>query len=65
MSDKNQPQTFDNPNQTDQDINILDLNIIVDKLLNLILEKINEGKEEKMIKRYVFNYINNYQIILQ
>src|ERR1043165_6446582 len=66
MSDKNKPQTFKNSSETDQDINenILDLSDVIDEIFNLILREINEGKEEKMIKKHVLNYINNHEIIL-
>ena len=66
MFDKNKPQTFKNSSETDQDINenILDLSDVIDEIFNLILREINEGKEEKLIKKHVFNYINNHEIIL-
>src|ERR1043165_5453731 len=67
MSNKNKPKVSENSNETDQDINenILDLGIVTDELINIILKEINEGKEEKVIKQHVLNYINNHKIILQ
>src|ERR1041385_5091806 len=67
MSNKNKPQAFEIPNETDQDIseNISDLRNVIDELLNLILKEINEGKVENVIKQHVFNYIKNHKIILQ
>jgi TPR repeat protein len=67
MSDKNKPQVSDNSNENNQDINEnpLDLSNIIDELINLILKEINEGKEERAIKKHVLNYINKHKIILQ
>src|ERR1043166_5523879 len=67
MSDNNKPKTTENPNETNQDINenILDLSIVIDGLFNLILKETNEGKEEKVIKKHVLNYINSHKITLQ
>ncbi|CAB4404719.1 unnamed protein product [Rhizophagus irregularis] len=42
-----------------------DLSIVIDELVNLIFVKINEGKNEKMIKLFVLNYINSNEIIPQ
>jgi TPR repeat protein len=43
-----------------------DLSIVIDELVNLIFNKLNEGKDELIIKQYVLNYItNNHKIILQ
>src|ERR1043165_7011077 len=53
MPNKNKPQAS------------INLSIIIDELLYLILKEINEGNEEKMIKQYVFDYINNHKINLQ
>src|ERR1044072_9386368 len=65
MSDKTKLQS--SKNSTDQDINenILDFDIVIDELLNLILREINEGKEERVIKKHVLSCINNHKIILQ
>src|ERR1041385_1246803 len=67
MSDKDKSQASKNQNENNQDINenIMDLSIVIDELLNLILKKINEGKEEITIKKHVLNYINNQKVILQ
>src|SRR5436305_14307514 len=51
---------------TEQDINesIFDLRFIVDGLVNYILEGINEGKEERVIKQYILNfYYSNHKVI--
>src|SRR6266498_504327 len=48
---------------TTQDINETifeeDLSIIIDKLVNLYLEETNKGREEKVRKQFVLDYINN------
>ena len=64
MSDNNRLQAFENLNETDSDINenILDLSIVIDGLFNLILKETNEGKEEKVIKQHVLNYIHTQSI---
>ncbi|CAB4473927.1 unnamed protein product [Rhizophagus irregularis] len=50
---------------TTQNINEIifeqDLSIIIDELVNLILTNLNKGKEEKVRKQQVFDYINNYK----
>src|ERR1043165_1487746 len=67
MSDNNKPKAIENQNEAVQNINekVLDLGIVIDELSNFILKKINEGKEEKVIKQHVLNYINSQNIILQ
>src|ERR1044072_5288642 len=66
MYDNNKSQASENQNKTDQVIeNILDLSIIIDELFNLISKETNEGKEEKVIKQHVLNYIDSHKIILQ
>src|ERR1051325_4917136 len=67
MSDNNKPKDIENQNEAVQDINekVLDLGIVIDELSNFILREINEGKEEKVIKQHVLNYINSQNIILQ
>src|ERR1043166_9370737 len=51
---------------TEQDINesIFDLRFIIDGLVNYILEGINEGQEERVIKQYIRNfYYSNHKVI--
>ncbi|GES91151.1 kinase-like domain-containing protein [Rhizophagus clarus] len=42
-----------------------DLSIIVDELIELIFMNFNKGKEERVRKQQVLDYINNYNINLQ
>src|SRR6266496_770647 len=42
-----------------------DLNIVIDKLVNLYFKEVNEGKEEIIRKKHILGYINNYKINLQ
>ncbi|RGB25987.1 kinase-like domain-containing protein, partial [Rhizophagus diaphanus] len=35
----------------------------IDELINVIFNEVNEGKEEKVRKQHVLNYINNHEII--
>ncbi|GES90986.1 kinase-like domain-containing protein [Rhizophagus clarus] len=42
-----------------------DFNTVIDELVILIFEKLNEGKNEVLIKEHVLNHINNKEIILQ
>src|SRR5438034_11793087 len=54
---------YDRP-MTDHDRPLPSL-IIIDGLFNLIFNELNEGKNSKMIKQHILNYINNYKIISQ
>src|ERR1051326_5675570 len=68
MFDNSNIQAPKNPNETtDQDTNenLLDLSIVIDELHNLISKETSEGKEERVIKQHVLNYINSHKIILQ
>src|ERR1044072_6084763 len=67
MFDNSNIQASENPNETDQVINenVLDLNIVIDELFNLVSKETNEGKEERVIKKHVLNYIHNHKIIPQ
>lgn len=38
-----------------------DLILIVDELVNLIFKEMNEEKDYKIIKKHVYNYINNHE----
>ncbi|PKK64692.1 kinase-like protein [Rhizophagus irregularis] len=42
-----------------------DLSFVVDELVNLYFKKVNEGKEEKMRKQTILNYIDNNGLKLQ
>ncbi|RIA89714.1 hypothetical protein C1645_185166 [Glomus cerebriforme] len=42
-----------------------DLSIVIDELVDLYFKELNKGKEEKVRKQFVFNYINNHKISLQ
>jgi TPR repeat protein len=39
-----------------------DLSILIYLLVNHILKKLNRGEEEKVIRRYIINYIENFMI---
>jgi hypothetical protein len=47
--------------------NILDddLSMVIDNLVNLYFREINKGKEEKVRKKFVLDYFNDYMINLQ
>jgi TPR repeat protein len=42
-----------------------DLSIVINELVDLIFGKLNEGKNEKIIKKCILNYIDNNKIIFQ
>jgi TPR repeat protein len=42
-----------------------DLSIIVNELINLYFKEVNEGKEERVRKQHVLEYINNFKINLK
>src|SRR5437764_15041126 len=42
-----------------------DLSIVIDELVSLMLNKQNKGKNRRMVKQHILNYINNHNIILQ
>jgi TPR repeat protein len=42
-----------------------DLSILVDKLVNLYLQEVNKGNNEKLRKKFVLDYFDNYKINLQ
>ncbi|GBC08699.1 hypothetical protein RclHR1_08310007 [Rhizophagus clarus] len=42
-----------------------DLSIIIDELVDIYFKEVNEGKEEKVRKQVVLNYINNHELNLQ
>ncbi|GBB91176.1 hypothetical protein RclHR1_18310004 [Rhizophagus clarus] len=42
-----------------------DLSIVVDELMNNYLQDLNKGKEEYLVRRGVFDYLNNHEINLQ
>src|SRR6266536_1096404 len=41
------------------------LSIVIDELVNLIFKEVNEGKDAKIIKQHVLDYISNHKINLQ
>src|SRR5437764_6453853 len=45
--------------------NILDLSFVIEDLVNLIFKKLNEGKEESVVKKCILDYINNHKLIPQ
>src|ERR1043166_6786463 len=67
MFDNSDIQASENPNETDQDINenVLDLSTVIDELFNLLSKETVEGKEKKLIKKHVLDYIHNHKIIPQ
>ncbi|GES90998.1 kinase-like domain-containing protein [Rhizophagus clarus] len=41
-----------------------DLNIIIDELINFILDGLNEGKDEEVVKHHVLNYVNKHKLMI-
>ena len=64
MSDNSNIQASKNPNETDQVTNE-NLSIAIDELFNLVSKETVEGKEIKVIKQHVLDYIHNHKIISQ